>query len=151
MTTEETTMATAETYMTTAELVNAFLERLGAQDFDGISELFAEEIDWYVPGADLPWAGRRTRRAEVPEFFRHLESECEPDDSAVTLEKILIDGDDAVVFGTFHRTFVKTGRSFDNPEAMHLEVRDGKIVTMHLYEDTAMVRTAYLDTPNGAA
>jgi hypothetical protein len=132
--------------MTTAEIVNAFLQRLDAGDIDGIGELFADEIDWYVPGeTHLPWAGPRTRRADVPAFFNHLESECEPADNAVTLEKILIDGDDAVVFGTFHRTFVKTGRSFDNPEAMHLLVSDGKIVRMHLYEDTGMVRDAYVD------
>jgi ketosteroid isomerase-like protein len=129
--------------MTTAELVTAFLERIGAEDFDGIGELFAEEIDWYVPGEKyLPWAGHRSRRAQVPEFFRHLESECEPG-GAVKLEQILVDGDDAVVFGTFHRTFAKTGRSFDNPEAMHVRIADGKIVRMHLYEDTGMVRDAY--------
>jgi ketosteroid isomerase-like protein len=132
--------------MTTAEIVNAFLQRLDAGDIDGVGELFAEEIDWYVPGGDhLPWAGPRSRRAQVPEFFHHLESECETGDSAVTLEKVLIDGDDAVVFGTFHRTFVSTGRSFDNPEAMHLAVADGKIVRMHLYEDTGMVRDAFVD------
>jgi ketosteroid isomerase-like protein len=86
--------------MTTAETVNAFLERLQAGDLDGVGELFAERIDWYVPGEKhLPWAGQRTRR-----------------------------------------------RAFDNPEAMHLQVIDGQIVRMHLYEDTAMVNDAWLDT-----
>jgi uncharacterized protein len=142
---QETSMTTQETHMTTAEVVNAFLQRLGAQEFEGIGELFAEEVDWYVPGEKyLPWAGHRTLRAEVPQFFNHLESECEPG-GEVTLEKVIIDGDDAVVLGTFHRTFVKTGRSFDNPEAMHLLVSGGKIVRMHLYEDTGMVRDAYVD------
>ena len=131
--------------MTTAEIVNTFLARLDAGDIDGIGELFAEEVDWYVPGeAHLPWAGPRSRRAEVSEFFHDLESRFEPGKSDVTLEKVLVDGDDAVVLGTFHRTFVKTGQSFDNPEAMHLAVSDGKIVRMHLYEDTAMVRDAYV-------
>jgi len=29
---------------------------------------------------------------------------------------------------------------------MHLQVIDGQIVRMHLYEDTAMVNDAWLDT-----
>jgi ketosteroid isomerase-like protein len=130
--------------MTTAEIVHAFLQRLDARDLDGVAELFAEEIDWYVPGGDhLPWAGPRTRRAHVSEFFEHLESVFLPSENDVTLEKILVDGDDAVVFATFRRTFADSGRSFANPEAMHLEVRGGQIVRMHLYEDTGMVRDAY--------
>jgi ketosteroid isomerase-like protein len=133
--------------MTTQETVTALLERLQAGDAHGAGELFAEEIDWYVPGEPhLPWAGRRTQREQVAEFFTHLESECVPGESDVTLERVLIDGDHAVVFGTFHRRFTKTGRSFDNPEAMHLQVIGGQIVRMHLYEDTAMVIDAWLDT-----
>jgi len=40
--------------MTTAEIVNTFLARLDAGDIDGIGELFAEEIDWYVPRTASP-------------------------------------------------------------------------------------------------
>ena len=56
--------------MTTAEVVHAFLERLGTGDVEGVTELFADDIDWWAPGTVLPWAGRRSRRSEVPEFFR---------------------------------------------------------------------------------
>jgi uncharacterized protein len=134
--------------MTTADVVNAFLQRLDDGDLDGVAQLFAEEIDWYVPGHDaMPWTGGRSRRAEVPEFFLTLESQFEPAQSNVSVEKIVIDGSDAVVFATFQRTFAKTGRSFTNPEAMLLEVCDGKIVKMHLYEDTAIVRDAFFAEP----
>jgi ketosteroid isomerase-like protein len=104
--------------------VNALLQRLDAGDIDSVGELFAEEIDWYIPGGDhLPWAGHRTRRAEVPEYFHHLESVFDPAQNDVAQEKVLIDGDDAVVFATFRRTFAEIGRGFANPAAMHLEVR----------------------------
>jgi ketosteroid isomerase-like protein len=132
--------------MTTTEIVNTFLQRLGAGDADGVGELFAEEIDWYVPGHDdLPWTGRRSRRAHVPEYFLTLWTQLEPGKSTGTMEKILIDGNNAAVFSTFEHTSAKTGRSFTNPMAMLLEVSDGKIVKMHLYEDTAMVKDAFLD------
>ena len=73
--------------MTTAEVVHAFLERLAKGDVEGITELFADDIDWWAPGTVLPWAGRRSRRSEVPEFFRVLESACVPAETQVEVEK----------------------------------------------------------------
>jgi uncharacterized protein len=131
--------------MTTAEVVHAFLERLGTGDVEGIMELFADDIDWWAPGTVLPWAGRRSRRSEVPEFFRVLESACVPAETRVEVEKVLIDGEDAVVFGTYHRMFAKNARSFDTPEAVHIRVVDGRIVRWHLYGDTGRVEDAWLD------
>ena len=90
-----------------------------------------------APGTVLPWAGRRSRRSEVPEFFRVLESACVPAETQVEVEAVLIDGEDAVVFGTYHRMFrAKNGRSFATPEAVHIRVVDGRIIRWHLYGDT---------------
>ncbi|MDJ0463975.1 SDR family NAD(P)-dependent oxidoreductase [Streptomyces sp. H27-C3] len=56
--------------------IDRFLSRLAVQDTDGVAEVFAEQIDWFVPGADhLPWTGPRTRREEVPVDFRTV---CPP-------------------------------------------------------------------------
>jgi ketosteroid isomerase-like protein len=34
----------------------SFMDRLSEQDAEGIGDLFADEIDWYVPGSEaLPW------------------------------------------------------------------------------------------------
>jgi uncharacterized protein len=131
--------------MATAEVVHAFLERLAKGDVEGIKELFADDIDWWAPGTVLPWAGRRSRRSEVPEFFRVLESACVPAETRVEVENVLIDGEDAVVFGTYHRMFAKNGRSFDTPEAVHIRVVDGRIIRWHLYGDTGRVEDAWLD------
>ncbi|MDT5352471.1 MAG: uncharacterized protein QOJ56_1003 [Mycobacterium sp.] len=64
--------------MATAEVVQLFLERLGKGDVDGITKLFADDIDWWAPGTVLPWAGRRSHSSDVPEFFRVLECACVP-------------------------------------------------------------------------
>jgi hypothetical protein len=43
-----------------------FLNRLGEQDAEEIGELFADQIDWFVPGSRaLPWTGSRSRREQV--------------------------------------------------------------------------------------
>ncbi|NYH55330.1 MULTISPECIES: nuclear transport factor 2 family protein [Nocardiopsis] len=129
---------------TTAETTNAFLERVGAQDAEGLGELFAEKIDWNVPGTPaLPWVGRRSRRSEVPDYFRTLWAGLEPGKSAVSVEAVITDGEEAVVFAVFDHVAAPTGRPFRTDVAMRLTVTEGKIVRMHLYEDTAAVAAAF--------
>ncbi|WP_207835575.1 nuclear transport factor 2 family protein [Williamsia soli] len=130
---------------TTAETTTAFLQRLGAQDAEGLGELFADEIDWFVPGnPDLtPWAGKRTRNSEVPEYFRSLWAAVEPGKSVVSVETIIVDGENAVIFAVFDHVAVPTGRPFHTDVALRLTVADGKITRMHLFEDTAATAAAY--------
>jgi ketosteroid isomerase-like protein len=130
--------------MSTQDVVTTYLERLGAQDADGVGALFAEEIDWYVPGKDeIPWSGARTRREHVAEYLQTMWPAFEPGLSSAEIDAIVIDGNAAAIFGTFAHTFRHNGRSFRTPVAMHLQVRDGEIVRMHLFEDTAAVAHAY--------
>lgn len=54
---------------TTTDTTSAFLGKLGAQDSEGLGELFAEEIDWVVPGAPaLPWVGKLRGSAAKTRF-----------------------------------------------------------------------------------
>lgn len=132
--------------MKTSEVINEFFELLGAKDAAGVAELFAENIDWYVPGSDkLPWTGQRSKKHDVPEYLHTMWSAFEPGKSIVKVHTIMIDGEHAAVFSTFSHTAASTGRPFETPTAMHFTIRDGRIVTMHLYEDTAAVGQAFLD------
>ncbi|WP_405878608.1 MULTISPECIES: hypothetical protein [unclassified Streptomyces] len=49
-----------------------FFRLLGEGDADRVADVFAEEIDWFVPGDQsmLPRAGRRTRRDRFPTTSR---------------------------------------------------------------------------------
>jgi ketosteroid isomerase-like protein len=105
-----------ENQKTTEEIVAGFVGRLGEGDAEGIGKLFADEIDWYVPGQ-----------------------------STATADKVVIDGDDAVVFSTFSHTVIKNGKRLNNPAALHLTIANGQIVRMHLYEDTLAVHEAFKD------
>ncbi|MET8604165.1 nuclear transport factor 2 family protein [Streptomyces rubiginosohelvolus] len=121
-----------------------FLERLGRQDPDGIQELFSEEVDWYVPGSDaLPWTGRRTRREEVAPYFTTMWPHFAHGRSKVALERFIVDGGDVVLLAVFTHTAVASGKEFTTPVAMHLAVEGGRIVRMHLYEDTLTVAEAF--------
>jgi ketosteroid isomerase-like protein len=87
------------------ETVQTFFQLLGAGDADRVADVFAEEIDWYVPGDEtLPWVGRRTGREQVPEYFRLLWPALVAGESAVEFDKLLVDGHDAVWLGRFTHT-----------------------------------------------
>ncbi|MFJ3441625.1 nuclear transport factor 2 family protein [Streptomyces sp. NPDC086081] len=129
---------------TSRTVAENFLQRLGEQDPDGIQELFAEEIDWYVPGSDtLPWTGRRTRREEVAPYFTTMWPHFASGRSKVVLERFIVDGADVVLLAVFTHTAVASGKEFTTPAAMHLTVEGGRIVRMHLYEDTLAVAEAF--------
>ncbi|RLV81555.1 ketosteroid isomerase [Streptomyces rapamycinicus NRRL 5491] len=120
------------------------MERLGRQDPDGIQELFAEEIDWHVPGSDaLPWTGRRTRREEVAPYFTTMWPHFAPGRSKVVPERVIVDGGDVVLLAVWTHTVVATGKEFTTSAATHLTVEDNRIVRMHLYEDTLTVEKAF--------
>jgi ketosteroid isomerase-like protein len=140
------TTAAVEQHMTIREIIDAFLERLGRQEADGTAELFADDIDWYVPGAKtLPWTGRRSKRTDVAEYLRTLWANLVVSESTVDIETVLVEGDDAVVLSTFRHTVKRNGHTFTTPSAMRFHVANGKITKMHLYEDTAAVRDAFFD------
>ena len=138
--------STAKNQKTTEEIMASFMDRLGEQDAEGIGELFADEIDWYVPGSEaLPWTGRRSRREHVAEYFRTIWPVFVSGQSTVSLGKIVIDGDDAVVFSSFSHVVAKNGKRLNTPAALHLTIGNGLIVRMHLYEDTLAVHEAFKD------
>lgn len=138
--------SSAENQKTTEDLMARFMERLGEQDAEGIGELFADEIDWYVPGSQaLPWTGPRSRREHVAEYFRTMWPAFVPGQSTATVDKIVIGGDDAVVFASFAHTVARNGKRLNTPAVLHLTVANGQIVRMHLYEDTLAVHEAFSD------
>ena len=67
----------------------------------------------------------------------------EPGKSVVSVEAVVTDGENAVIFAAFDHVAVPTGRPFNTDVALRLTVTDGKITRMHLFEDTAAVAAAY--------
>jgi uncharacterized protein len=131
---------------TTEELITSFLQRISGGDADAIAELFSEDIDWYVAGnPGLPWIGRRSRRAEVAAYFHTLWPQFEPGTQKASVQRIVVTGEDGVAFISVGATAVSTGRAFLTPMAIHIRVVAGKIVQMHLYEDSWAVSKAFFD------
>ncbi len=129
--------STDSTAMTTAtrELVTRFFQTLTTGDPDRIAALFAEQIDWNIPGntALAPWLGRRSRREEVAAFFRLLLESAEL--VRFDIQHLLVEDDFAVAVGEFASVMRKTGKLFESEFAIQFTVRDGVITRYRLLEE----------------
>jgi uncharacterized protein len=132
---------------TTLETLQELVGRLSRFQADGAAELFAETVDWDVPGArTVPWTGPRHTRCEVADYFTTLWSVCDTAQTENTVHKVVIDGADAVALGVFAQTVRSTGRRLTTPVAMHITVGDdGLINLLRLYEDSYAVAAAFSD------
>lgn len=135
---------------TPREVAERYLEKVGAfwgapdapESNEAIVDLFAETVDWYVPGdpALLPWSGARRTREDMRTFYPALARGIEP--RRYEVKRILADDEMAVVIGDLASAIRATGTLAESPFAIELGVRDGKIVRYRMHEDSYAVARA---------
>ncbi|MEU3988516.1 nuclear transport factor 2 family protein [Streptomyces platensis] len=135
---------------TTRAAVEELLRRIGEGDSERIAELYAERVDWKLdwPEAEhgrpaTPWIRHRSTRAEAAAHYRELAEHHVPGAAATEIERILIDGNDAVVLGEIRQTARPTGRAYRARFALHLTVEHGLVTRHHVYEDSLAVAQAF--------
>jgi ketosteroid isomerase-like protein len=135
-----TTTATADA---TRATVQQFLALRLAGDTEGLTALFADEVDWQLaenPG--VPWIRPRSTAAECAAQARELAEHTVPEDARARVDTFLVDGKDAVLMGHLSGTVRATGKSFAGPFALRLTVEDGRITRHHLYENSVSIAAA---------
>ncbi|MFQ6147201.1 nuclear transport factor 2 family protein [Streptomyces seoulensis] len=135
---------------TTRAVVDELLRRIGQGEPTRIAEMYAERGDWKLdwPEAEhgraaTPWIRHRSTRADVAAHFRELAEHHVPGQAATEIERMLVDGRDAVVLGEIRQTARSTGRAYQARFALHLTVEDGLITRHHVYEDSLAVAQAF--------
>ncbi|WP_327111010.1 nuclear transport factor 2 family protein [Nocardia sp. NBC_01730] len=131
-------------------VVEELLRRIGSGDPEAIAELYAEDSDWKLdwPQAEhgrtaTPWIRHRSTRADAAAHYRSLAEHHVPEEAATRVDRILVDGDDAVVLGEIRQTARPTGRAYRARFALHLTVEHGLITRHHIYEDSLAVAQAF--------
>ncbi|WP_158103377.1 nuclear transport factor 2 family protein [Crossiella equi] len=117
------------------------LTRFGAQDAAGVAQLFHLDAQCHsseIPGD--PWPSKSRGRREIEAFFLTVFHRLEF--QAVTVRKVLVDGDDAVVFGGGRYRATGTGRTFSQDFAVSVSVRGGLIQEYRVVEDTLAISMA---------
>ncbi|MFJ5043156.1 nuclear transport factor 2 family protein [Streptomyces sp. NPDC088719] len=142
-------MSTA-TPTNTREVVEELLRRIGGGNPEHIAEMYAEQGDWKLawPEAEhgrtaTPWIRHRSTRADAAAHYRELAEHHVPEEVATEVERILVDGSDAVVLGVIRQTARPTGRAYQARFALHLTVADGLVTRHHVYEDSLAVAQAF--------
>ncbi len=136
----------------TRAAVRQLLGRIGEGDPERIAELYADDCDWQLDWPEeehdstvTPWIRKRRTRADAAAHFRTLGEQHRPDEVATVVERILVDGADAVVLGEIRQTARPTGRAYRSRFALHLTFADGLVVRHHVYEDSLAVYRAFRD------
>ncbi|MFD4635621.1 nuclear transport factor 2 family protein [Streptomyces sp. NPDC058284] len=142
-------MSTAAAHSTRA-VIEELLRRIGEGDPERIAELYAERGDWKLDWpesehgrAATPWIRHRSTRADAAAHFRELAEHHVPEQAATEVERILVDGADAVVLGEIRQTARSTGRPYRARFALHLTVEGGLVTRHHVYEDSLAVAQAF--------
>ncbi|MFI6577968.1 nuclear transport factor 2 family protein [Nocardiopsis sp. NPDC050513] len=134
----------------TRTVVEDLLRRIGEGDHEGVAALFAERADWKLnwPEAEhgrpaTPWIRHRSSRADASAHFRELTEHHVPEQAATRVERVLVDGQEAVVLGEIRQTARSTGRPYRARFALHLTVEGGSVTRYHVYEDNLAVAQAF--------
>ncbi|WP_329622235.1 nuclear transport factor 2 family protein [Streptomyces sp. NBC_01255] len=139
---------------TTRAVLEDLLRRIGEGDPEKIAELYAEHGDWKLdwPEAEhgrpaTPWIRHRSSRADAAAHYREIAEHHVPGAADTRIERILVDGDDAIVLGEIRQTARTTGRPYRARFALHLTVEDGLVTRHHVYEDSLAVAQAFAPDP----
>jgi hypothetical protein len=126
------------------KLIQGLYAAFGRGDIPAIlSEIANNAGVTHSPGSPdkLPWARTYRGRQGWEQFFKDLGEALEP--LGFEPRDYVAQGDRVVAFGHFRARVKATGRIFEDPWAMDWVVRNGKVASCHVYEDTAAVEVAF--------
>lgn len=121
----------------TEQVVKQFYDVLLGKIEGNIIDLFAEEVDWDIPGNEqkFPWVGKKTTKQQVKEgFFDIHPQHIEPINFEV--EFIAVNGENATGVGHLSSKILKSNKVFESSFVSVFKVIDGKITKYHFLEDS---------------
>ena len=125
------------------ELVQSIYSAFARGDMKSVLAPFADGLDFQhpMPQSIWPWAGSRSGRQGLAEFFAGISETLEYE----RLEPHqFIAQDDSVAVVLSERTRVKaTGVFFELSEVHLFRLENGKVMQLTIFEDTAPIITAF--------
>jgi uncharacterized protein len=106
---------------------------IGRGDMQGLLALFAEGIEWIIPG-EWPLAGTHRGHAGVADLFQKAFEVVEL--SSTGPREFVAQGDRVLVLGLSRGKVKATNRTFEDQWAFAFTVRNGKVTNIREYIDT---------------
>lgn len=124
------------------KIVQQCYEQFKSGDIEGMLAKLDDNVKWMIPAIEnAPFAGSRTGREKVAEFFGQL-NEAEEMTRFEPLEFVAQD-DKVVVLGESAAKVTSTGRSFETEWVHVFHLRHGKIASFQEFFDNAAATRAY--------
>ena len=129
------------------QVVKDTFAALGRGDMQGLLALFAEGIEWIIPG-EWPLAGTHRGHAGVADLFQKAFEMVEM--SFLEPREFVAQGDRVLVVG-FTRGRVKaTNRTFEDHWVFAFTVRNGKVTNIREYIDTLALARGFEMAASGS-
>ncbi len=131
-----------------AQLVENFFQLFLADDISTMLDLQTDDIEWKVaPGAAekfVPYFGTYRGREEAMQCLSKIEEAVETQEFEI--REYLADGDKVIAIGYEKAIAKPTGKPFELGLFYIFTIREGKIASLLLSCDTAMVMEAFRET-----
>ena len=125
---------------TNLDIIRATYEGPSADNGKNLLDALAPDAKW-TEAAGFPYAGTYTGADEImANVFQRLYAEWI--DYQAQVHTYLADGDRVAAFGVYSGTYRDTGKAMTATFAHLYRLKDGKIISMEQYVDSAMVRQA---------
>lgn len=120
----------------TKQVVNLFFAILSGDSKEKIETLFADEVDWDMPGnaEKFSWLGKRRTKNEAAAFF--VEHAKLVKQEKFEVDFIAVNGEKAVAVGNLSANIKKYNRVYNSEFSAIFKVQNGKIVKYHFLEDS---------------
>ncbi|RBL91770.1 nuclear transport factor 2 family protein [Chitinophaga flava] len=116
-------------------IVNNFFNALAKRNLDDILPLFADNIDWYIPGNETlaPWLGRRSTKADVAQFYTMLWQHTTPISGEIF--HLITQGNVTLTSGRFKVKMLQTDQIYESLFFTEITVEDNLITKYRLLEE----------------
>jgi ketosteroid isomerase-like protein len=114
-------------------------------DVATILNALSPDVEWTLEGPEIiPFAGHRNGLDEVAKFFEALATT--QTGQKLTISQFIAQDDVVATVGRYSAVVVATGKQIDGAVAHFFTIRDGKIVKLQDFADTAQMAEAYAGT-----
>lgn len=129
----------------TVESIRTIFSSLETGDGSAFFEHVADDVDWTVEGMH-PLAGHYRSKAEFREATFAKLAKVLPQGAQLRVTNVMVSGGWAIVELESFAT-AKNGLRFDNHYCWLTRIRDGKIVEVRAYLDSALVQRLFDENP----
>jgi uncharacterized protein len=123
-------------------IVQQAYESFKSGDIQALLGLLSDDVQWQLAEMEnVPFAGKRSGREEVAQFFATLAED--QDVLQFDPREFIAEGEKVVALGSYRWRVKSTDREYGGDWAHVFTIRNGRVAAFHEFMDTAAAATAH--------